>query len=61
MGREVMLEGKVWDKFVWFFQHVKGYNDWSEQDIENSRVNDDITEFIEWLVDENERSKHGNI
>jgi len=57
MGREVMLEGKVWDKFVWFFQHVKGYNDWSEQDIEDNRVNDDITEFIEWLVDENERSK----
>lgn len=47
---EVKLEGKVWDKFVEFFREVKGYEDWTEDEIEFSRNNDDITEFLEWLV-----------
>lgn len=47
---EVKLEGKVWDKFVEFFRHEKGYSDWTENEIEFSRNNDDITEFLEWLV-----------
>ena len=49
---EVKLEGKVWDKFVEFFRYEKGYEDWTEQEIEYSRNNDDITKFLEWLVKE---------
>ena len=51
---EVKLEGKVWEKFVEFFRHEKGYSDWTENEIELSRNNDDITEFLEWLVKHSE-------
>lgn len=51
---EVKLEGKVWDKFVEFFRYEKGYEDWTEQEIEYSRNNDDITKFLEWLVEQME-------
>lgn len=46
----VELNGKVWKKFVEFFRNEKGYDDWTEQEIEDSRNDDDITEFLEWLV-----------
>ena len=46
----VELNGKVWKKFVEFFREEKGYSDWTEQEIEDSRNDDDITEFIAWLV-----------
>lgn len=47
---EVELNGKVWKKFVEFFRYEKGYEDWTEDEIEMSRNNHDITEFLEWLV-----------
>lgn len=46
----VELNGKVWKKFVQFFREEKGYSDWTEQEIEDSRNDDDITEFLGWLV-----------
>lgn len=46
----VELNGKVWKKFVEFFRDEKGYSDWTEQEIEDSRNDDDTTEFIVWLV-----------
>ena len=49
---EVKLEGKVWDKFVEFFRYEKGYEDWTENEIEYSRNNDDATEFMVWLVNQ---------
>lgn len=48
----VELNGKVWEKFVEFFRNEKGYSDWTEQEIEDSRNDDDTTEFLEWLVKE---------
>lgn len=48
----VELNGKVWKKFVEFFREEKGYSDWTEQEIEDSRNDDDITEFLEWLVNQ---------
>ena len=51
----VELNGMVWKKFVEFFRNEKGYDDWTEQEIEDSRNDDDITEFLEWLVKHNEQ------
>lgn len=48
----VELNGKVWKKFVEFFREEKGYSDWTEQEIEDSRNDDDITEFLGWLVNQ---------
>lgn len=45
------LEDKrVWAKFVEFFRNVKGYEDWSEDEIEFSRNQDDEEEFVKWLI-----------
>lgn len=41
---------KVWEKFVEFFRSVKGYDDWTEQQIEESRNQDDEEEFVKWLI-----------
>lgn len=48
----VELNGKVWKKFVQFFREEKGYSDWTEQEIEDSRNDDDTTEFLVWLVNQ---------
>lgn len=43
-------DGRVWQKFVEFFRSVKGYGDWTEQQIEDSRNQDDDEEFVKWLI-----------
>jgi hypothetical protein len=45
-----MEDERVWAKFVEFFRNVKGYEDWSEDDIEFSRNQDDEEEFVKWLI-----------
>lgn len=45
-----MEDERVWVKFVEFFRNVKGYDDWSEDDIEFSRNQDDEEEFVKWLI-----------
>ena len=41
---------KVWEKFCEFFREEKGYSDWTDEQIDYSRNDDDIEEFIEWLI-----------
>ena len=53
----VELNGKVWKKFVEFFREEKGYTDWTEQEIEDSRNDDDTTEFLGWLVNQLESAE----
>lgn len=43
---------KVWKKFCEFFRQVKLYSDWTDEEIDYSRNDDDIEEFIIWLVNE---------
>lgn len=45
-----MEDKRVWAKFVKFFREVKGYEDWTEDEIEASRNDDDTDEFIKWLI-----------
>lgn len=40
-----------------FFRYEKGYIDWTEQEIEDSRNDDDTTEFLEWLVKHSDTSE----
>ena len=43
---------KVWKKFCEFFREEKAYSDWTDEQIDYSRNDDDIEEFIEWLVEQ---------
>ena len=45
-----LSDEKVWKKFCEFFREVKLYYDWTDEEIDYSRCDDDIDEFIEWLV-----------
>lgn len=51
MGNHHILavDDSVWDLFVKFFREVKGYDTWTEEEIDLSMNNDDIVEFIKWL------------
>lgn len=57
----VELNGKVWKKFVEFFRTEKGYEDWTEDEIELSRNDDDTTEFMVWLVNQLEAEQISKI
>lgn len=43
------IDNSVWELFVQFFREVKGYSDWSDDEIDLSMNNDDIVEFVKWL------------
>ena len=43
---------KVWQKFCYFFREVKGHSDWTDEQIDYSRNDDDVEEFILWLVEQ---------
>lgn len=49
--------GLVWKNFVRFFRESKGYDDWTEQEIEDSYNDDDIESFLLWLCNEIEALK----
>ena len=55
---EIKLENeKVWKKFCEFFREEKGYSDWTDEQIDYSRNNDDVEEFIVWLVEKLEEKE----
>jgi len=39
---------KLWESFMAFFRYVKGYEDWTDEQIAISMNNDDLKEYIEW-------------
>jgi hypothetical protein len=41
----------VWKKFCDFFRMGKGYIDWTDEEIDYSRNDDDFEEFVKWLVE----------
>ena len=59
MGIQLSDE-KVWKKFCEFFRTVKGYSDWSDEQIDLSRNDDDVEEFIAWLVNGQEKESDSN-
>lgn len=50
-----LQSGKVWQAFVKFFREEKGYDTWTEDEIDLSMNDDDIEQFILWLVEQLER------
>lgn len=46
----LILDDNLWDLFVKFFREIKGYQDWTEEQIDLSMNNDDIQEFITWIA-----------
>ena len=41
-------EQKLWEAFICFFREIKGYSDWSCEEIAISMNPDDVKEFLEW-------------
>lgn len=52
-----LSDKKVWQKFCEFFRTVKGYSDWTDEQIDLSRNDDDIEKFITWLVNGQKKIK----
>lgn len=48
----ILDNDKIWGEFVKFFREEKGYADWTEDEIEYSRTDDDEVEFVLWLIGE---------
>lgn len=42
-------EQKLWESFMAFFRYIKGYSDWTDEEIAMSMNNSDLTEYIEWI------------
>lgn len=43
-------EQYLWNSFVYFFRNVKGYSDWTDEQIAISMNNDDLKEYCEWTM-----------
>lgn len=43
------LDEELWKEFTDFFRNEKGYEDWTDDEINLSLNDDDITEFIQYL------------
>ena len=41
-------EQKLWEAFTAFFRYVKGYSDWTDEEIALSMNIDDFKEFMNW-------------
>lgn len=50
--------GPVWNNFVKFFREEKGYEDWTEQEIEYSYNDDDIKSYMLWLCNQIDNLKN---
>ena len=40
----------LWESFMCFFRNVKGYSDWTDEQIALSMNNDDLKEYCEWTI-----------
>ena len=43
-------EQYLWNSFVYFFRNVKGYSDWTDEQIAISMNNDDLKEYCKWTM-----------
>lgn len=51
-NHEFVIEDSIWELFVKFFREVKGYENWTDDEIELSYNGDDVAEFVAWLSEE---------
>ena len=45
-NHEFVIEDSIWDLFVQFFREEKGYENWTDEEIELSYNGDDVAEFV---------------
>ena len=43
-------EQYLWNSFVYFFRNIKGYEDWTDEQIAISMNNDDLKEYCKWVM-----------
>ena len=43
-------EQKLWESFIAFFRYIKGYSDWTDEQIAISMNNDDLKEYCKWVM-----------
>ncbi len=43
-------EQYLWNSFVYFFRNIKGYSDWTDEQIALSMNNDDLKEYCKWVM-----------
>lgn len=48
-NHEFVIENSIWDLFVQFFREEKGYENWTDDEIELSYNGDDVAEFVAGL------------
>ena len=41
---------RIWEAFLDFFRNVKGYSDWTDEEIATSMNSDDISEFCKYIT-----------
>lgn len=46
----LIIDDNLWSLFVKFFREIKGYQDWTEEQINLSMNNDDVQEFVTWIA-----------
>ena len=46
---DIFEEQKLWESFMAFFRYVKGYSDWTDEEIATSMNDGDVAEYIEWI------------
>lgn len=46
---DIFEEQKLWEAFIVFFREVKGYKDWTDEEIATSFNSGDVEEFINWI------------
>ena len=47
---KILENETIWKKFCEFFREEKGYEDWTDEEIDLSRNDDDFEQFVEWLA-----------
>lgn len=40
----------LWESFMVFFREIKGYSDWTDEQIAISMNNDDLKEYCNWVM-----------
>lgn len=49
VGYNDITEQLLWESFMTFFRNVKGYSDWTDEQIAISMNKDDLNEYFTWV------------
>jgi len=55
MVDEILENKKAWELFCDFFRDEKCHYDWTDDEIDFSRNDDDFKEFVMWLIEKHNK------